>query len=230
MQPNRFNSGFRSTSGGGCSRFLLIGGGCLAVIVVGLICVVVGGGFLWDRSTEEGGNWASEWLSEQIGTDISDRAEEADQITGSLPEPASFDSEDEYLEFLRAHNREAVAAVEEIGRLLSNPRPNNDQWKDDVAQQVSVIRQLEEQVRQATPPGHLQDAHNHWVTGMEEFRRASDSTVDALDNFSPGSLGDALDAMNNAAQSYARMAETLREQGVVDQIETIDGLTPVEQP
>lgn len=227
MSSNRAGPG---SSGRGCSRFLLIGGGCLLLLILGLVGTVIAGGMIWDRTTDAGGAWASNWISDRLGSDISERADEAQQVSDSLPEPRTFNDEDAYVDFLRSHNQEAVAAVEELGRLLSSPRLNDDQWADDVAGQVAVIRQLEEQARQATPPEHLQDAHEHWVTGMQELRRASDSAATALDEFNLGAIGEALDSMNHAASSYASMAENLREQGVVDEIETVDELPPVEQP
>ncbi|MFW6076045.1 MAG: hypothetical protein ACOC9Y_10650 [Chloroflexota bacterium] len=209
---------------------MLIGGGCLLILIIGLVGTLIAGGVIWDRATDEGSDWASDLVSEQLGNDISDRADDTEQVPESLPEPRSFSDEDAYVDFLRSHNQEAVSAVEELGSLLSSPQLNDDQWSDDVAGQIAVIRQVEERARQASPPDQLQSAHEDWTTAMQEFRRASDSTATALDEFDIGAIGEALDSMNRAARSYASMADSLREQGIVEDIESVDGLTPTERP
>lgn len=229
MRQNRF--GPRSAPGsGGCSRYLLIGGGCLAVLIIGLIGAFVVGGLLWDRGSEAGANWASDWVSDRFGTDISERADLAEETIEDLPEPENFNGTDGYVEFLKSHNREFANAMDELGRLLSRPQLNDDQWSDDVAEQIAVIRQLESQAQQAAPPDGMEETHQHWLEGMGEFRRATDMTARAMDDFSPSGLGDAVDAMNNATHSYVAMAETLRDQGVLDDLEPIEDLETVDQP
>lgn len=229
MNQYQYGRQNRQRSGGGCGKIALIGGGCLLVVILGFVGLLIVGGFFWDRGTEAGGNLVSDWVSDQIGTDIEDRANAIDDVTADLPEAREFDDRDSYLEFLDSYNREFVASMERIARLVQNPQLRNDAWADDVAREIALIRHLEDEARDVTPPEEFSEAHQHWVTGMDEYRKAIDSTASALDNVSPNQLADAISSLNSATQSYISMAESLDEMGALEDMETIEELRNLER-
>lgn len=224
MYQQRYSEPYRQKSSSGCGKFALIGGGCLVVLLIGFVGMLIAGGLLWDRGTEAGGNFVSNWVSEQIGTDISDRADAVDNVSSELPDAREFDNREDYLSFLDSYNKEFVASMERVAELVSSPQLQDDQWADDVAQEIALIRHLEEEARDVTPPEDLQPAHDHWLTGMSEYRRAVDTTASALDNASISELGEGIGALSSATQSYAQMARSLDDMGVLDDLETIEDL------
>jgi hypothetical protein len=219
----------RSRSTSGCGKIAMIGGGCVVIMVIAFIGLLVAGGLLWDRGSEAGGNFVSNWISDRYGSDISDRADAIDDVTANLPEARDFDNQEDYLNFLESYNREFARAMQETADLLSRPQLQNDAWLDDVARQIAIVRQLESEARSVTPPAELQPAHDHWVDGMSEYRSAVDSAASALDNLSPSQLMESITSLNNATQSYIQMGRTLDDMGLLEDLQTMEQLREIDQ-
>jgi hypothetical protein len=186
--------------------------------------MLVAGGLFWDRGTEAGGNFVSNWVSEQIGTDISDRADAVQDVTVNLPDARDFDNNDAYIEFMKSYHQEFAASMQRVGDLVSDPRMRDDDWTDRLAGEIAVIRHLEQEATQVSPPPDMQEAHDHWVTGMGEYRRAVDTTASALDNASLSDLAEGIGALSSATQSYIQMGQILDDMGVLEDSETIQNL------
>lgn len=229
MNQHQYRGPQRGQSGGGCGRIALIGGGCLAVVVVGFVVLIVAGSLFWDRGTEAGGNFVSSWISDQIGTDISQRADAVDDMTSDLPEARDFESRDDYLRFLDQYNYEFAAAMQRVADFVRNPQLQDDEWQDELAREIALVRHLEQEAHQATPPEEFATAHQQWTTGMTEYRQAIDSAADAMDNVSPTQLGEAIGLMSSAIQNYIQMAESLDELGALDDLESIEELRNLQQ-
>ncbi len=207
----------------------MIGGGCVLVLILGFVGLLVAGGLLWDRGVDAGGNIVSNWVEDQIGTDISDRDDAEPTLSADLPEPRAFETRDEYLQFLDAYTREFGLTMENIAELLANPQLRDDDWQSEMAREIAAIRQVEEQARSAQPPDAFNDAHEQWSNGMGEYRRAVDSTANALDSASPSGLVDAIDALNNATRSFIEMGRMLEDIGALDELQQLEDLDEIEQ-
>ncbi len=218
----------RRQSGGGCGKIALYGGGCIVILMLGFVGIIVAGSLFWDRGTEAGGNFVAGWVTDRFGTDISDRAESIEHVTSDLPEARQFDDRDSYLEFLESYHREFASAMERVAALVQRPQLQDDDWADDLAHEIAVIRHLESEARDVTPPEEFQQAHDHWVQGMGEYRQAIDSTASAIDNLSPTQLGEAVGSLSRATQSYISMAESLDEMGALDDLKTIEELRNIQ--
>jgi hypothetical protein len=218
----------RQQSGGGCGRIALFGGGCVLLLILGFVGIIVAAGLFWDRGTEAGGNLVSNWVTDQFGTDLSDRADAIEDVTADLPEARDFDDRDSYLEFLDSYNREFVAAMERVADLVRRPQLQDDDWQDSLAREIALIRHMESEASNITPPEDFQQAHEHWTTGMSEYRQAIDSTANAMDNVSPTQLGEAVGSLSMAVQSYISMAESLDQMGAMDDLQTIEELRNIE--
>ncbi|TVR68728.1 MAG: hypothetical protein EA415_15715 [Sphaerobacteraceae bacterium] len=211
-------------SGGGCGRIAMIGGGCVAFVVVGFVVLIVAGSLFWDRGTEAGGNFVSSWLTDQFGTDISDRAASVDDFAEDLSEPQAFGDRESYLHFLEEYNREFAATMGRVADLVRRPQLQDDDWQDKLAREIAMVRHLEQEAGNATPPEEFETAHERWTTGMTEYRQAIDSTASALDSLSPSQLGEAVGSLSSATQSYIQMGEALDELGALEDLETIEKL------
>ena len=211
-------------SGGGCGRLALIGGGCIVVVILGFVAVIVAGSLFWDRGVEMGENAVSSWVSDQFGTDISERAESVDEVSSDLPEARSFEDRDSYMEFLDSYHREFAASMERVGELVQNPQLRDEAWQDELAQEIAVIRHLEEEARSVEPPADFQEAHDHWVTGMGEYRQATDSAASAMDDLSPARFAEAIGSLSMATRSYIQMAENLDQMGALDDLREMEEL------
>lgn len=211
-------------SGGGCGRLVLIGGGCIVVLILGFVGFIVAASLFWDRGVELGGNVVSDWATDQFGTDVSERAESVDEVGADLPEARSFEDRDSYLEFLDSYHREFAASMERVGELVQNPQLRDDEWQDDLAQEIAVIRHLEEEAQSVEPPADFQEAHDHWVTGMSEYRKATDSAAGAMDELSPARFAEAIGSLGMATESYVQMAENLDEMGALDDLREMEEL------
>jgi hypothetical protein len=207
----------------------MFGGGCVVIVFLGFIGLLVAGGLFWDRGTEAGTNFASNWVAEQFGSDISDRADAVTEVSSDLPEAREFNDRDSYLEFLDSYHREFATTMESVAELLRNPQIQNEEWQDDMAQQIAVIRHLDAEAREVTPPPDLEDAHDNWVNGMGEYRRAVDTTASAVDNVSPSQLVEAIGALNSATQFYVETARSLDDIGALDELETLENLQEIEE-
>lgn len=173
--------------------------------------MILAAGLFWDRATVAGLNWATDWVVDRASSDISDRVADAEDSMSHLPEPRQFDSRAEYLDALNAYNREFLTAMGRISALLSNPRLQDDDWSEDVAEQIAVIRHLESRAEAMGPPNDTREVHEHWVSSVREYRRAMDSTASALDNLSPTELVEAIASMERATESYESMRRSLDE-------------------
>ena len=211
-------------SGGGCGRLALIGGGCIVVLILGFVGIIVAGSLFWDRGVEMGENAVSSWVSDQFGTDISDRAESVDEVSADLPEARSFQDRDSYLEFLDSYHREFAASMERVGELVQNPQLRDEAWQDELAQEIAVIRHLEDEAQGVEPPAEFEEAHQHWVNGMGEYRQATDSAASAMDDLSPTRFAEAIGSLSMATRSYIQMAENLNETGALDDLREMEEL------
>lgn len=229
MNQHQYRQTQSRQSGGGCGRIALIGGGCAVFVVVGFIVLIVAGSLFWDRGTEAGGNFVSSWVSDQLGTDISQRVDAVDDLTSDLPEARDFDNRNDYLHFLDRHNAEFAAAMQRVADLVRRPQLQDDEWQDDLAREIALVRHLEQEAQRATPPEDFETAHQQWTTGMTEYRQAIDSTADAMDNLSPTQLGEAVGSMSSAIQTYIQMAESLDELGALDDLESLEELRNLQQ-
>jgi hypothetical protein len=218
----------RQQSGGGCGRLALYGGGCIVVVIVGFVGLIVAGSLFWDRGVDAGSNLVSNWASEQFGTDLSDRADAVEDATSNLPEARSFENREDYLHFLDEYNREFVASMERVAELVRRPQLQDDGWQDNLAREIAVVRHLEDEAHEVAAPEGFEQAHQHWVSGMGEYRRAIDSTASAMDNLSPSQLAEAVGSLSTATQSYIQMAESLDEMGALDDLQTIEELRDIE--
>ncbi len=224
MNQSSYYQQSQRQSGGGCGRIALYGGGCLVVVLIGFVGIIVAGSLFWDRGVDAGGNLVSNWVSDQFGTDIGERADSADEVTADLPDARSFGDGDSYLEFLDAYHREFAASMERVAELVQNPQLRNDDWQDDLAREIAVIRHLEDEARDVDPPEDFQDAHEHWVTGMGEYRQAIDSTASAMDELSPTQFAEAIGSLTMATRSYIHMAENLEQMGALDELREMEEL------
>jgi hypothetical protein len=224
MNQYQYSQPYRKKSNSGCGRVAVIGGGCVVVLLLGFVGILVTGGLLWDRGTEAGGNFVSNWVSEQIGTDISARADAVAHVSADLPDARVFHEREEYLAFLDSYNREFARSMERVANLVSSPQLQNDEWANEVATEIALIRHIENEARHATPPEELSPAHEHWVSGMEDYRRAIDTAASALDNASISELGEGIGALSSATQSYIQMARELEDLGVIEDLHTIEEL------
>jgi hypothetical protein len=229
MNQRQYRQPRSRQSSGGCGRIAMIGGGCVAFVVVGFIVLIVAGSLFWDRGTEAGGNFASSWVSERFGTDISQRADSVEDLAADLPEARQFNSREEYLHFLDSYNAEFAAAMQRVADLVRSPQFQNDDWQDQLANEIALVRHMEQEVQQAAPPEEFETAHQQWTTGMSEYRQAIDSTADALDNLSSTQLGEAVGSMSSAIQTYIEMAESLDELGALDELESLEELRNLQQ-
>jgi hypothetical protein len=229
MYQNQFSTRRQQRSASGCGRIAMFGGGCIVILLLGFVGLIVAGGFLWDRGTEAGGNFVSNWLSDQIATDISERVDAVEHVHSDLPEPRHFDNRDEYLHFLESYNREFAGAMERVAELVRRPELRDDDWADHVAREIALVRQLESNAREANPPAELETAHGHWTHGMGEYRRAIDATANAVDNLSISEFGEAVGALSAATQSYLAMAQSLDDMGALEDLQTIEELRQIEQ-
>jgi hypothetical protein len=229
MYQNQFSPRRQQRSTSGCGNVAVFGGGCVVILLLGFVGLLVAGGLLWDRGTEAGGNFVSSWLSDQIATDISERVDAVELAESDLPEPRNFEHRDEYLKFLENYNREFASAMERVADLVRRPDLQDDEWADQVAREIAVVRQLESRAREANPPTGLETAHDHWTHGMGEYRRAIDSTASAVDNLSLSEFGEGVGALSTATQSYIAMAQSLDDMGALDDLQIIEDLRQIEQ-
>jgi hypothetical protein len=202
----------------------MVGGGCVAFVVVGFVVLIIAGSLFWDRGTEAGGNFVSSWLTDQFGTDISQRVDAVDGVTADLPEAGHIEDRDSYLHFLDEYNREFVAAMERVAELVRRPQLQDDTWQDNLAAEIALVRHMEQEAQQVTPPEEFETAHQQWTSAMSEYRQAVDSTADAMDNISPTQLGEAVGSLSSAIQTYIEMGRTLDELGALDDLQTIEEL------
>jgi hypothetical protein len=221
MNQYQYSQPYRKKSNSGCGRVAIFGGGCVVVLLLGFVGLLVAGGLLWDRGTEAGGNVVSNWVSEQIGTDISDRVDAVEGIDLALPEAREFDDSESYMDFLESYHKEFAASMQRVGELVSDPKMRDDEWSGQLAQEIALIRYLEEEAHQVTPPADMNEAHGHWTEGMGEYRRAMDKTASALDNASLSDLAEGIGALSSATRSYVQMGQILDDMGVLEDRETI---------
>jgi hypothetical protein len=221
MDRYQYSQPYRQKSNSGCGKVAMVGGGCIVVLLLGFVGLLVTGGLLWDRGTEAGGNVVSNWVSQQIGTDISDRADAVEDLAFSLPEAREFDDSESYMDFLKSYHQEFAASMQRVGELVSDPQMRDEDWSSQLAQEIALIRHLEEEAQQVSPPPDMQEAHGHWIEGMGEYRRAVDKTASALDNASLSDLAEGVGALSSATRSYIQMGQILDDMGVLDDQETI---------
>ena len=210
MNPHQFNPQTSRQSSSGCGRLALVGAGCIVILIVGLVGFVVAANILWDRGSEPAVRWAFE---RAIGgsSDVSSRVEDADVSEFDIPDARSFDNRDEYIQAAEDYHREIGRAIEEIGRLLSDPDFQGDQWNDDLAQQLARIRHVRDQARDVEPPSELESVHEHWVNGVDGVTEAMNSVAEGLDDLSPSKLVEAFESLDQASRSYRSMTEALQE-------------------
>jgi hypothetical protein len=201
----------QTQSGGGCGRVLILAGGCLVVVLIASVAVILAAGLIWDRGSEAGINWATNWAVDRASSDIGDRIGDDGEASDGDREPRQIDDRDEYLDALETYNQEFLTAMEEIARLLSNPHLQDDDWSEAVAGQIREIRRIEADARAISPPPGMDQVHDAWVESLGESRRAMDLAAGALDELSPTRLVEALEAMDQATRSYESMVDSLNE-------------------
>jgi uncharacterized membrane protein YccC len=198
VNPHQFNPQPQQKSGNGCAKALVIGGGCVGVFFVGIVIAIVASAFFWERSSTVG----ISWIQDQVRTDVSGQLRQIEEA-GVIPvEQRRIDHQDEYLSFIEANHHEMAHSLENVVRLLANPRFRDDQWSSDVAAEIAAIRQIEAQARAIEPPDAMAETHGHYVDSLHEFNNAFNQAIQAIENMSVSNLTGAIESLERASRSY----------------------------
>jgi hypothetical protein len=194
----------------GCLRGVLVAGGCILVLLVCVVGVTVFSGVLWDRGSEPTSRWLIGRIVDRAGSDVSDQVESALPAIDSL-ETRRIESRSEYLDTLADYNVQFGRAMEQIARLLTNPRLQDEEWSNDVAAQIAEIRRIEAEARAIEPPEDMASIHQHWVDSLHEVSNSMESLASGLDNLSLTQVFASIEALERATRSFESMMREIDE-------------------
>ena len=114
--------------------------------------------------------------------------------------PTLTTEEQVYLETMIGLNELSADVSYEIGILLENPQIFDDDWRFEVALQLSMVRILYEEAEAIEPPSSLSPYHTKYVQSLYRYDKSCDLLVQGIDELDLDILEEAIEEIDIALQ------------------------------